>query len=282
MFDRLDWHEILAVHPEIRDTDDGEQIHLNHPNCPAGADRKRRLYIKRDGAALLGKCHHCGQGGRWQLGRQSYIRRRSTVKAVRKLYLPRDFTTDPDECHVLANVWFNRYGITQEEREHYQLGWSEHWKRAILPIWQGGELVAYQARRLLDHDEGPKYMTRKLDSFPRPFFTGGWGEACAFDTMVVVEDILSAIKVGRYCTTTAILSGDLSHAVVAGVLRYKPNRVVVWLDDDNPAIRQSQRKIMRRIGPYADVFRINNIGADPKELSDEQIAVTLRGALCLS
>jgi hypothetical protein len=278
MFERLDWHEVLALHPELTHLSDGEQTHINHPQCPAGADRKRRLYIKRDGAVLLGKCHHCGQGGSWCLGRQSYIRRRKTHKSVQKLYLPRDFTTDPAECHVLANVWFNKYGITDEEREHYNLGWSEQWKRAILPIWQGGQLIAYQARRLLPGDEGPKYMTRRLESAGRPFFTGGWGEDLGFDTMVIVEDILSAIKVGRYVTTTAILTGAMSQEIVAGVLRYKPKRVVVWLDDDNPAIRQSQRRILRRIAPYADVHRVTGVGADPKELTGNQITMTLRGA----
>lgn len=283
MFDRLDWHEILALHPELKELDDGEQTHINHPNCPSGADRKRRLYIKRDDEALLGMCHHCGQSGGWKLGRKSYIRRKATTKTVRKLYLPRDHVTSSDECHVLANVWFNRYGITQEERDHYGLGWSGYWKRAILPVWQGGQLVAFQARRLLPEDDGPKYLTRKLEGYERPFFTGGWGDSSLdFSTMVVVEDILSAIKVGRYCTTTAILNGTLSQEVVAGVLRFKPTRVVVWLDDDNPAIRQSQRRIMRRVAPYADVYRINNIGADPKELSGEQIAATLRSATCLS
>ena len=279
MFDRLDWHEILALLPELTGISDGEQVHYNHPNCPSGRDSKRRLFIKRDGAKLLGYCHHCGQSGSWSLGRQSYIRKRSKTKVVRNLYLPSDFTTNPDKCHVKANVWYNKYGITREEREHYNLGWSDKWKRAILPIYQHGELIAFQARRLLDNDDGPKYLTRKLQGHDRPFFTGGWGEHLAFDTMVMVEDILSAIKVGRQFTTTAILNAIISQDMVTGVLRYKPSRVVVWLDDDNPSVRQSQRLIMRRIAPYADVQRVTGIGRDPKELNDDQVAITLRTAL---
>ena len=196
MFDRLDWHEILALHPELKDIGDGEQVHYNHSNCPSGRDRKARLFVKKEGSRLLGYCHHCGQHGSWSLGRQCYIKRRVTNKVVQHLRLPSDFTTDPSECHVKANVWYNKYGLTQEEREHYNLGWSDRWKRAILPVYQGGELIAFQARRLLDHDDGPKYLTRKVQGYDRPFFTAGWGEDLSFDTMVIVEDILSAIKVG--------------------------------------------------------------------------------------
>lgn len=278
MYDRVDIHEVMALHPEVAQLSDGEQTKMNHPNCPSGRDRKQRLFVKRDGNKLLFYCHHCGLSGVYSHGERCHIRRRATNKVVRKLYLPRDFTTDPDECHVKANVWFNKYGITDEEREHYQLGWSEQWKRAILPIYQRGQLIAFQARRLLDQDAGPKYLTRKLEGHDRPYFTAGWGEHLAFDTMVVVEDMLSAIKVGRQFTTTAILNAVLSQDMVTGILRYKPTRVAVWLDDDNPAVRQSQRRIMRRVAPYADVLRVTGIGKDPKELDNDQIAIALRGA----
>jgi hypothetical protein len=278
MSDRINVHEVLQLHPELLDVEDQQQIKLNHPNCSAGRDTKSRLFVKRDGELLLLYCHHCGCKGVHSTGRRSYIKRRQHNKVVRNLYLPRDFTTDPAECHVLANVWYNKYGITLEEREHYQLGWSDTWKRAILPIWQGGELVAFQARRLLPQDDGPKYLTRKLAGWDRPFFTGGWGEHLAFDTMAVVEDILSAIKVGRLITTTAILNATFSDEMVKATLRYNPERVVVWLDDDNPAVRQSQRRIMRRIAPYANVSRITGVGKDPKELDEDQIGILLRGA----
>lgn len=275
-FDKLNWHEILALHPELTSIGDGEQVHYNHPNCDAGRDRKARLFIKHEDNKLLGYCHHCGVSGAWMLGRKCYIKRRETSKVLYNLRLPDDFTTDSSKCHVRANVWYNKYGITQEEREHYNLGWSDKWKRAILPVYQGGDLIAFQARQLLEHDDGPKYLTRKLKGYDRPFFTAGWGENLAFDNMVIVEDILSAIKVGRQYTATAILNALLSQQMVSGILRYKPDRVTVWLDDDNPSVRQSQRRIMRRISPYADVRRVTGVGKDPKELDDGQIAQLMR------
>jgi len=278
MFDRLDWHEVLALHPEFKELEDGQQVHVNHPNCPSGADRKGRLFVKRDGVHLIGYCHHCAQSGRWSLGRQSFIRKRAKDRTVHKLRLPNDMRYELSDCHVKANVWFAKYGITMEERRHYGFGWSDNWKRAILPIWQGGEMIAFQARRLLDHDQGPKYLTRKQEGWDRPFFTAGWGEHLDFGTMVVVEDMLSAVKVGRFATATAILNAQLGETTMAGILRYKPNRVLVWLDDDNPAVRESQRKLARRITPYADVTKITGVGADPKELSDEQIVQLLRRA----
>lgn len=38
----------------------GEQINVNHKDCPAGVDTRKRLYIKRTTAgAILAYCHHC-------------------------------------------------------------------------------------------------------------------------------------------------------------------------------------------------------------------------------
>jgi len=278
MHDRINVHEVLSLHPELLQLEDQQQVKLNHPNCAAGRDTKARLFVKRDDQRLLMYCHHCGCKGLHSTGRRCHIKRRAHTEVVHKLYMPKDFTTDPRGCHVLANVWFNKYGITQEERDHYQFGWSDSWKRVILPIWQHGQLVAYQARRLLPGDDGPKYLTRKLAGWDRPYFTAGWGERVAFDQMVIVEDMLSAVKVGRQFTATAILNAVFSQAMVTAVLRYHPAKVVVFLDDDNPAVRESQRKIMRRIAPYADVVKITGAGADPKELSDEQLGILLRGA----
>src|SRR5271165_6572543 len=45
----------------------GEQIHINHEDCSAGIDVKRRLYIKRVPGGLISYCHHCSGSGFFRL-----------------------------------------------------------------------------------------------------------------------------------------------------------------------------------------------------------------------
>lgn len=272
----VNMHEVFALHPELEDMEDGEQVHYNHPNCEAGADTKKRLFIKRDENVWVAWCHHCNQKGYRKHGKVNHIKRRNREEVHKDLYLPADFTTDPALCHVLANAWYHKYGITNEERRHYRLGWSDKEQRAILPVWEQGELVCYQRRRLLPNDTGPKYTTARRVGSGNAVFNGGYGEGMSGDIMVLTEDILSAIVVGRQVTTTALLGVFLPEVQVPHVLRFSPIEVLIWLDDDNPAVRTAQRQIVRRLSPYAEVRKVTGMDRDPKELSDEAIKQLLR------
>ena len=272
----INMHEVFALHPELNDMEDGEQLHFNHPNCEAGADTKKRLFIKRDENVWVAYCHHCGQKGYRKHGKVNHIKRRGRVEHHHTLRLPADFTTDPAKCHVLANAWYHKYGITHEERTHYRLGWSDKEQRAILPVWDQGELVCYQRRKLLPQDNGPKYTTARRVGSSNAVFNGGYGEHMAGDIMVLTEDILSAIVVGRQVTTTALMGVFLPEVQVPHVLRFTPKEVLIWLDDDNPAVRVAQRQIVRRLSPYAEVRKVTGMDRDPKELSDDAITQLLR------
>jgi len=269
-------HEVFALHPELKDMEDGAQVHVNHPNCEAGADTKRRLFIKRQENVWLGWCHHCGTKGFLRHGRVNHIARRNQVEHHHKLALPADFTSDPSKCHVLANAWYHKFGITLEERSHYRLGWSDREQRAILPMWEHGELVCYQRRRLLPLDTGPKYTTARRVGSSNAVFNGGFGRGMTGDIMVLTEDILSAIVVGRQVTSTALLGVFLHESQVSHVLRFSPREVIVALDDDNPAVRQAQRTMVRRLSPYTDVRKLTGHDTDPKEQSYEAIKLWLR------
>ena len=269
-------HEVFALHPELHDMEEGEQTNVNHPNCEAGTDTKKRLFIKRADGAWIAYCHHCSNKGYRRDGKVNHIKQRNKVEVHHVLKLPSDFTTDPAKCHVLANAWYHKYGITHEERKHYRLGWSDHEQRAILPVWNDGELVCYQRRRLLPQDAGPKYTTARRVGSSNAVFNGGFGEHLSSDIMVLTEDILSAIVVGRQVTTTALMGVSLPECQVPHILRFSPREVLVWLDDDNPAVRTAQRVMVRRVSPYADVRKVTGIDRDPKELNDEAIKQLLR------
>lgn len=128
----------------------GLQVRVNHLDCPAGADTKRRLYVKRpmDSASIMiAYCHNCGCNGHikerasrygssscapkslideLQVCNQSvslpsaYIRKNSSVKWYQKFpthYVP---ANEPENWTMEALRWLIKSGITQDEMIHYE------------------------------------------------------------------------------------------------------------------------------------------------------------------
>lgn len=267
---RLNWKVILQHNPELNMLAEEEQLNINHPECPAGRDNKRRLYIRKRDGGLIGFCHHCqSKGGK--SGRRNYIAGRQAVQTSWQLTLPKDYTQD---LHVAAVAWLNKYGITKAEVKQFGIGWSEESGRVILPIYQGGVLVAYQSRRVFDYDKGPKYLTDKAAGHRFPMFLG---TNTGSDTVVLCEDILSAIKVNRAGVCgVALLGVNLSEENVHKLVKLEFTKFVIWLDDDNHEVKRQQRKICKRLDNFGETFKVTGLGKDPKELSDADIDTVLQ------
>lgn len=265
--------EILQHNPELERLADNEQVNINHIGCPAGRDIKKRLFVRKKDGALLFYCHHCSEGAAKQ-GKKRYIRDRAAVQTSWALRLPTDLTRK--DMHVAGRSWLYKSGITMDEARLYGIGWSESAGRVILPVYDlTGFMTAYQSRRVLPHDHMPKYLTDKDKAHRFPMFLAN--KQCASTTVVLTEDILSAIKVGRQCEAAAILGVHLSPANRNTLIAMGYERVVVWLDDDNPAVKAAQRKICKAIAPFADVVKVTGHTVDPKGMTDEQIKLVLQG-----
>ena len=281
---RLNIKEILDNDPSLRTLADGAQVHVNHYGCPAGRDTKRRLYVKNDRGSLVMYCHHCGAGGK-VTGQRCHIRRNTGNYHVPDVTLPQDLIISPEHCNVHFNVWINKSGLSLPERELYQFGWSGWEGRGILPIrWYHngqatGVLEGYQRRRVLPHDTMPKYLTTKRLGIRNPVF------AVTHDSTpgvaVLVEDILSAAKVGRQADAYALLGTSLSEYLkyrLAG--KYK--HALVWLDNDNPSVRSAQRDIAKALGIFIERVTIIHHDKDPKLCTDQEIENVVRSSILSS
>ena len=104
-------------------SNNNEQTHVNHVGCPAGEDKKRRLYIKRTDKALLAFCHHCGEKGFVKLGSDDRLMAwgktaSAPAKAKEKIVLTEKLSTD-------GNIWLLKHGITQRDKFYGVLGKNE-------------------------------------------------------------------------------------------------------------------------------------------------------------
>ena len=258
----------------------GKQIHINHDKCPAGRDIKKRLYIKRnENGILLAYCHHCGSSGSHA---EKFIRYAQAKRGCRE---PADNccsrTPSPEQHRVYFVEQFNDRGraesrttperdannfiekavsLTEEQKKTF---WWDSKEQALgLPIKNRLEIVGVQWRYFGDYF--CKYLTNYYAGNKLPHYDVA--AARNSDTLVIVEDILSAMCVNTAgCDSMALLTSSTKlHRIYPYIQAYKS--FVVWLDNDNRQVLQDASKLKRILEPFGEVQLIRT-RTDPKHYS---------------
>jgi hypothetical protein len=234
-----------------------------HIPCPQCKDRHRdrkgdNLYIYPDGH---GFCFACG----YRVNAPIKKRLEALVDQPMpdKIQLPTDSTSD-----LPASVleWLGKYGIKQHETRDFDMLWSptNHW--LIFPIYNDTfkeTLIGYQARNF--GTWGTKYYTRgtfeKIVNF--------YGNLQKPEkSVILVEDMISAVKVSRQFRVMPILGSFLTRER-ANRLRLFFDRLIFWLDYDKAVSAFHQATRMKQEGWRTSVIVT---AKDPKEYTDEEIA----------
>ena len=215
--------------PILKNTPLGE---YSRQGCECSLKDARSLSVVRYSWGWYWKCHRCGLKDFQTIDDLSpkqllafetkYEKETNYTKTVR---LPEDFTI---ELPQKALLYLEQFGITKEERKRFYIGFSERYDRLILPIFDDdGNLIYWQGRNLGEvTKDRPKYINVKV---PRKeiYFK------CTSNKkiIVLVEDIFSAIKVGRCADAYAIMYTYVPHDLILS-LSSKYNSIVLWLDYD--------------------------------------------------
>lgn len=164
-----------------------------------------------------------------------------------------------------------QYGITMEEIRQHKICYSKHWDRVILPIYDGDGLLTVQARALLP-DRKPKYLTITRPGVGhRPLWVHPKTD---YDTIVITEDILSAIRVSRLPKIKGVSTlgtGIDLHGV--NFIKYlSPSKVYIFYDHDNAEVKRIEIKVKNilALSLGVDIVVIRE-GRDPKELTDAEL-----------
>lgn len=263
------------------------------------------MIINHNSKGYSGWCFRCSpdEGSKFhphgELSIKQILARREAVQELSRspVVLPRDFTSEiPDT----GRVWLLKAGISAQLSSLYGIGYSEYYRRVIIPVLRDGELDAFIARSVTG--ESPKYIARMRNPDNALFLSNtGFKDRSeeskavhgAFD-IVLTEDILSAIRVGRHCASGAVLGTTLSDACIGRIEQgsrpvqqnarqnmawWEPQetnlRVAVWLDPDAAGRKGSSRIASRLRLSGRNVVEIRT-DKDPKYLSDRQIIDTLK------
>lgn len=224
-----------------------------HEPCPSCGSRDN-LARYADGHAYCFGCHYVESPSRKR------IPTTRKVEHGRSLGFPEDVQLflPPEPLK-----WIKGYGITDHEIEVHRIGWSPSRCFLVFPYYQDGELKAWQGRNF--GTVGPKWYSRgPLDGLDYTINREG------SDAVVFVEDIVSAIKVGRHETACPIFG---SYVGIKRLNRFRQKGVCVfyvWLDYDkqHEAWQAKETALMLEGTKRAQLIVSKQ---DPKELSDDRI-----------
>ena len=241
-------------------------------------------------------CHRCKESffeGRSSLLRAEEIqqvnqnlRKRMHCGSGLTVTLPQDFQTEYVEHSMIASLWMTwvaRGGISAALRTAYNLGYSPSLKKAILPIYKTNQLVGVVYRDLVGI--GPKYIIQHISpatatytcvptSIPHLLSNDGSSNMidCQYDC-IIVEDALSAIRVGQFLPTGSLLGTSSGSGKLESILRLSKKaqpRVGLWLDPDN-AGNAGTEKLMKDMTLFGLEYGKLSSPKDPKLLSDRDI-----------
>lgn len=253
-----DWLEIAKKLPQ------GSRIRMkcSEPGC--GKDNSQ--LVSHDERGYRAWCFRCkipkfeGHG----LRSIDLIERHKKERAIKRsalAELPADYTLD---VPPRAAVWYYKYGISAELAASYRIGHTAELDRVVLPVYEDGELTAVQMRAV-DSWRKPKYLNPEGPKVQAAIFES----APTTGVTVVVEDILSAIKVGRVHHATSILGTTMTDQRALKIAS-RNSKVIIWLDSDAPGVKGASvaERQLRLLG--VDVRRVTTSG-DPKTYSLEAI-----------
>lgn len=174
---------------------------------------------------------------------------------------PSDVTTG---ISIIGLQWLRKYRITNDDIASHGIMWSDEQQQLIFPCFNSDHrAIGWQARNF--NSVKPKYVTYGQMKFS-PIAT------IIADTCVLVEDVISAIRVSKVLPCVPICGSHVSGELLNS-LRAHFKHLMVWLDRDKAgeAYKASNRATLMGFNSRVVVTKL-----DPKEYSENDIKEILK------
>ena len=251
----------------------GQPTRYIHEGCSKRGDKTLVITLVQDGWVY--DCHRCGLRGFRDLNGMggSVVARFARAifnpvpLVVEQLTLP-ERHQDPDPALVnKADTWLMSFGITEEEKKNAIKCYVDNSTRLVFPVYNNAdELIYWQSRGFRQNE--PKWMNQRAAGKENVYFEVVCSSGSVPSGVVtLVEDIISAVKVGRVCPAIALLGSYIPDKLIWDLTtRFK--RIIIWLDFDKRAYTIKRVKRFQEFGlPVLSVFTKD----DPKKQTMEVI-----------
>jgi len=296
-----EWIDLRPYESIINSLNRGSTRRVNHDDCPAGQDRKRRLYITRlagSGDMVVGYCHNCSNkgvfknDGTWVPYRDFGTSPTQVQPTGTAFSVPMGLEFDPNLWPTQAHTWRIAKGLDMAQCICVGIAYDPSTNRVYLPQWDYLEecvvepnsvLTGYQLRCLDGH--GPKYLTAQKDktvTMSTLMLSKAQRESDTMYTVgVIVEDLASGIIVSRALERKqypALVTVNYGTRVSPEVLYLNKtfDFGVVWLDNDGPQIVRQAEKIAKVWAMLSGKpIQIERVYKDPKSVAVSDIIMTI-------
>lgn len=173
-------------------------------------------------------------------------------------------------CRQDRSYWYSR-GLTDDTIGKWRLGYDPACKRAVIPIYFGGELVGWTKRRTEEWMQ-PKWQHSEGLVKSRILF--GMDDTIG-DSCILVEAPLSAIKLDQHGIGNAISSFGCRLSDEQTILiRSHYNKVLVFYDPDEAGYN-GMRDAVSKLRDFVDVYAVTGHRDDPAALEKSEIETSL-------
>tara|TARA_R110000868_G_scaffold102014_3_gene280919 strand:- start:17056 stop:17781 length:726 start_codon:yes stop_codon:yes gene_type:complete len=206
-------------------------------------------------------CFSCRRRTNKKGGRRSYS---ITPSVSEDLICEEEITFQVDMFSRSAKTWLYSVGITDKLIKLYKLGYIPELDRVYIPNYRDDVLIGYQTRALTFYNK-PKYLGKG----PKMCYLSQGVET---DEVVLVEDVLSCIRVGEHTSAISLQGTSLNDEGLTQVLG-RFNSVKIWLDSDLAGVTGT-KKLTNRLCLFIPCSSIGT-ERDPKTYTHKEIGEIL-------
>lgn len=195
------------------------------PACRGGSKGESSFSVSRVGERLRWKCHRAscgwsGSSGSRQTGTDGGRTRTPVLRGVVGRTHYRDASKLPEEVSEFLRA---KYHFTT--RQLSTLGWNDYYERIVIPVHDySGEMIGSVLRS--EQGAEPKALSYTEDNAVGIFRNN------ESESIIVVEDMFSAMRAQPYINSAAILGTHLNDERVWFIKRLDPAVVYLALDAD--------------------------------------------------
>lgn len=224
--------------------------------CPFCESRDKSFSYKREKGYVYYMCHRdsCGVRGRCPL-RNVVASNDSPVKKIHDM--PSLEAVPYDMLQYLRDT----YGLDGLHISKLSPSWSPKDQRVWYPIKSPRNVESGGILRTYSAGVYPKVLTR-LNAVDRPATSWYKNWSCGWDRILIVEDVISAVKATGAASTVAILGTHLSPGAILEMTDLNPEHVVLCLDPDATA------KALELHKRWSGMFKKMTVAAPPADLKD--------------
>lgn len=239
------------------------------PACDGGSTKEASLAISRDDGILKFKCHRasCNFRGRAAtVGRQDVSKEserrdrlggRERYAALRKSGVPEG----------VAHFLIEKYFLEGKHFAQGELRWTSEFSeegegRLVMPVRDmRGELYGFTARKLTKGGRGPKTLNFLENS------RGSWYHGPGKQSLLLVEDQLSALRASSFVSSVAVLGTHISDFLLADLINSGYTTVYLALDKD--ARKQGLKTAIRLRSKLK--MKVPDLPKDVKDMTDDEL-----------